>query len=123
VNLPLALVCYEDLLPGTQLVNRLESLKYRVQTVSAGELAGASAGAGLMLIFCDLGSKSADVCDVIRRLRRDSATAHVPIVAFADDAEGELAQHAKTAGATVIASDAAVVPHLEQFIQQALQVE
>ena len=123
MNLPLALVCYEDLLPGTQLVNRLEALRYRVQTGTAADLAGLAARGGPMLIFCDLASKSADVCDVIRQLRQGPTTAHVPIIAFADDAEGELAQHAKTAGATVIASDAAVVPHLEQFIQQALQVE
>src|SRR3989442_450923 len=31
---PLALVLYERLLPGTQLVNRLQDLNYRVQTLS-----------------------------------------------------------------------------------------
>src|SRR5262245_49139849 len=31
---PLALVVYEKLLPGSQLVNRLQDLKYRVQTVA-----------------------------------------------------------------------------------------
>ena len=31
---PLALVLYEKLLPGSQLVNRLQDLKYRVQTIS-----------------------------------------------------------------------------------------
>ena len=31
---PLALVVYEKLLPGTQLVNRLQDLHYRVQAVT-----------------------------------------------------------------------------------------
>jgi hypothetical protein len=34
---PLALVIYQKLLPGTQLVNRLQDLNYRVTTVSAPE--------------------------------------------------------------------------------------
>ena len=35
---PLALVLYEKLLPGTQLVNRLQDLNYRVQTVNDAAL-------------------------------------------------------------------------------------
>ena len=31
---PLALVVYEKLLPGSQIVNRLQDLNYRVQTIS-----------------------------------------------------------------------------------------
>ena len=34
---PLALVFYERLLPGTQLVNRLQDLHYRVQTIESAE--------------------------------------------------------------------------------------
>ena len=35
---PLALVCYEKLLPGSQLVNRLQDLKYRVRPVADARL-------------------------------------------------------------------------------------
>jgi len=31
---PLALVLYEKLLPGSQVVNRLQDLKYRVESIS-----------------------------------------------------------------------------------------
>src|SRR2546423_14440364 len=31
---PLALVFYESLMPGSQVVNRLQDLKYRVQTIN-----------------------------------------------------------------------------------------
>ena len=33
---PLALVFYEKLMPGSQLVNRLQDLNYRVQAVTIG---------------------------------------------------------------------------------------
>ncbi len=35
---PLALVLYERLLPGSQVVNRLQDLRYRVQTVAEARL-------------------------------------------------------------------------------------
>jgi len=124
VNLPLALLCYEDLMPGTQLVNRLQDLKYRVQVIAApDELLAAAATAGPMLILVDLVSKRGNVCDLIKKLRADPATAHLPIVAFADEAEAELQAAGKSAGATLVVTDAALLPHLPQFIDRALQVE
>lgn len=124
MNLPLALLCYEDLMPGTQLVNRLQDLKYRVQVIAApDELLAAAATAGPMLILVDLVSKRGNVCDLIKKLRADPATAHLPIVAFADEAEAELQAAGKSAGATLVVTDAALLPHLPQFIDRALQVE
>ena len=124
MNLPLALLCYEDLMPGTQLVNRLQDLKYRVQVIAApDELLAAAATAGPMLILVDLVSKRGNVCDLIKKLRADPATAHLPIVAFADEAEAELQAAGKAAGATLVVTDAALLPHLPQFIDRALQVE
>ena len=121
---PLAILFYEDLMPGTQLVNRLQDLKYRVQVVtSAEELQATAASAGPMLIFCDLVSKRANLVEVIKQLRATVGTAHVPIIAFADESEAELPAAAKQAGATLTVTDAALLPHLNQFIEQALQVE
>jgi CheY-like chemotaxis protein len=121
---PLAILFYEDLMPGTQLVNRLQDLKYRVQVVAtAEEFLTAAASAGPMLIFCDLISKRTDVIEVIKQLRANSGTAHLPIIAFADESETQLPTTAKQAGATLTVTDAAIIPHLNQFIEQALQVE
>jgi CheY-like chemotaxis protein len=110
-------------MPGTQLVNRLEALKYRVVTVAAGELPGVAATSGPMLIFCDLVSKSANPSAAIQQLRANAATAHVPIIAFADDTDQQLPALAEQAGANLVTTDSAILAHLEQFIQQALQVE
>jgi CheY-like chemotaxis protein len=127
VTLPLALVFYEDLIPGSQLVNRLQDLQYRVQAVSKlEELVACAASAGPMLIFTDLTSRNGDVCAVIRKLRANPATAHLPVIGFADDAEdaeSALAAAGRAAGATLVVADSAILTHLTQFIERALQVE
>lgn len=124
MTLPLALVFYEDLLPGTQLVNRLQDLQYRVQTVnSVPELISCAASDGPMLILADLVSKQADICEAIRSLKGNAATTHIPIVGFADDANEGLQAAARTAGATLVVGDSVVVGHLQQFIERALLVE
>ncbi len=122
--MPLALVCYEDLIPGSQLVNRLQDLQYRVQAVTeVAEMVASAASAGPLLIFTDLVSKQGDVCAAIRQLRSNPATAHLPIIAFADDAEAALHEAGRTAGATLVVADSVILTHLDQFIERALQVE
>lgn len=124
VTSPLAILFYEDLMPGTQLVNRLQDLRYRVQVVATGEeLLACAATAGPMFIVADLVSKRVDVCDLIRKLRATSTTVHIPLIAFADETEDKLQSAAKEAGATLVVTDAAIIPHLNQFIERALQVE
>jgi len=124
VNSPLAILFYEDLIPGTQLVNRLQDLRYRVQVAaSPEELLELAASAGPMLIFADVVSKRLDVCALIRKLRTNADTSHLPIIGFGDDDQVDLQSLAKEAGATLMVTDAALIPHLEQFIQEALRVE
>jgi len=124
VNLPLALLCYEDLMPGTQLVNRLQDQRYRVQVVgNAAELPAVAAQHGAMLALIDLVSKKTDVCGVIRQLRATAETSHLPIIAFADEADTALQAAGKAAGATLVVTDGAILTHLPQLIEQALQVE
>jgi CheY-like chemotaxis protein len=124
VTLPLAIVFYEDLMPGSQLVNRLQDLQYRVQVVTdPAELAACAKSAGPMLILADLVSTRGDICALIKKLRSNPASWHVPVIAFADEAEETLRAAAAGAGATLVVTDAAMLTHLTQFIERALQVE
>lgn len=124
VNLPLALLCYEELMPGSLLMNRLQDLRYRVQVVTnPAELPAVAAQAGAMFVLVDLASQKTDVCDLIRQVRAATPTAHLPIVAFVDEAEAGLQAAGKSAGATLVVTDAAIIAHLQQLIEQALQVE
>ena len=121
---PLALVLYEKLLPGTQLVNRLQDLKYRVQTVTdPNSLVTCAKQERPMLVLADLVSTSNDVCSAIGKLRQNPDTQHVPVIAFAPDDAVELQAAARTAGAALVASEAAILNHLPQFLEEALRVE
>jgi CheY-like chemotaxis protein len=124
VTSPLALLCYEDLLPGSQLVNRLQDQGYRVQAVTnAAELPVLAAESGAMFIMLDLVSKRGDICEAIRKLQTTPTTAHLPIIAFADDNETALQAAGKAAGAKLVATDTAILLHLDQLIEQALQMD
>jgi CheY-like chemotaxis protein len=121
---PLALVLYERLLPGSQLVNRLQDLKYRVQTVTDPQtLVACVQQEKPMLVLIDLASNHRDLFTVISQLKKQSETQHVPVIAFASEDSADLQNQATEAGATLVASDTALLNHLPQFLDQALQVE
>ena len=121
---PLALVLYEKLLPGSQLVNRLQDLKYRVQAVSdAGKLVECAEQAKPMLVLADLEATQNNVSAALARLKQTASTKHLPVIAFCRDGASELQSAARVAGATLVVSEAAILNHLPQFLDQALQVE
>jgi CheY-like chemotaxis protein len=121
---PLALVLYEKLLPGSQIVNRLQDLKYRVQTITdPGLLQNCAEQEKPMLVLADLESSRNNVVAALTRLRQEAATQHLPVIGFSTDASTEMQESARTAGVTVFVSDVALLNHLPQFLDQALQVD
>lgn len=121
VTQPLALVCYQKLMPGSQLVNRLQDMHYRVQPITEPEeLIRVATEAGAMVIFLDL--ESSDALAWIARLRANSATSHLPIIAFGEES-AEAWETARQKGATLVASSAALLDHLPALLEQALRIE
>jgi CheY-like chemotaxis protein len=121
---PLALVLYEKLLPGSRLVNRLQDINYRVQVIAdANRLVECAEHAKPMLVLADLESTRDDVCAAVARLKQNAATKHVPVIAFSGDTAAKLQAAARAAGATLVVTEAAILNHLPQFLDQALQVE
>jgi CheY-like chemotaxis protein len=121
---PLALVFYESPLPGSQLVHQLQDLGYRVVThTEASTLLAQALQAKPFVMVMDLASRVSDVCEIIRQLRSTPETAHIPVLAFADSAQQDLREAARSAGANLVAGDAAVVSHLPQLLAQALEIE
>jgi CheY-like chemotaxis protein len=119
---PLALVLYERLMPGSQLVNRLQDLGYRTETVSdAKSLVEHAEKTKPLLVLADLEPTSANVSDALSRLKGNSATSHLPIIAFCADASADLPNTAKAA--TLVVTDSAIVTHLPLFLDRALQVD
>jgi CheY-like chemotaxis protein len=121
---PLALVFYEKLLPGSQLVNRLQDLNYRVQTITDPALLVSCAEAAKpMLVLADVGSSKSNVCSVLAQLKANPSTQHLPVIAFGADDAPEAQAAAKAAGVALLVSDAAILNHLPQVLQQSLQFD
>jgi CheY-like chemotaxis protein len=120
---PLALVFYEKLMPGSQLVNRLQDLNYRVQAVNdLASLQQCARSEGPLLVIADLAGRE-DVCRAIAALKADAATQHIPVIAFAAEQGTEWQAAAQKAGATLAVSEAAIINYLPQLLNQALQLE
>jgi CheY-like chemotaxis protein len=121
---PLALVFYESLLPGSQLVNRLQDLGYRV--VTSSESAGLAALARELrplLLIIDLTGQQPGFCDVIREIKQASDTGHIPVLAFSRDGESDLRTAAHSCGAALVTGDVAILAHLPQLLNQVLEVD
>ncbi len=121
---PLALIVYDNLLPGSQLVNRFEDLGYRVQTVSKPKLLFEYAQREKpLVVVIDLESHKPDVCAAIKQIKEHPVTTHIPVIAFARERSEDLQASAHAAGARLVASDTAILIHLPQFLEQALEVD
>ena len=121
---PLALVLYERLLSGSQLTNRLQDLGYRVQAVTdAGRLVAEAAREKPLLLFADVGAGGTAVASALEELHKNADTAHIPVIAItrADDAAIQAA--ARATGAKLVVTDTALLAHLDQFLEQALQLD
>ena len=82
---PLAIVFYERLMPGSQLVNRLQDLNYRVLAINnAARLAATVQRESPLLLFVDLATPG-DVCGSIAKLKAAPETAHLPVIGFAPE--------------------------------------
>jgi CheY-like chemotaxis protein len=122
VTQPLAIVFYEKLMPGSQLVNRLQDLNYRVRVVNdLASLQQYACSEGPLLVIVDLAGGD-EVCRAIAALKADSATNHIPVIAFADEKAIELQAAAQKAGATLVVSEMTMINYLPQLLNQALQV-
>jgi CheY-like chemotaxis protein len=120
---PLAIVFYERLMPGSQLVNRLQDLKYRVLAINNPALLAATARReSPLLAFVDLDAPG-NICGAIARIKTDQISAHLPLIAFAPDDKPELLAAAQTAGANLVVGESALTGHLEQLLEQALRVD
>ena len=120
---PLALVFYEKLMPGSQLVNKLQDLNYRVQTVSDPALLQPGALREIpLLVLVDLAG-GGKVCSAIAGLKADAATSHIPVIAFAAEGATQAMAAAQKAGAKLVVSEIAIANHLAELLNQALQIE
>lgn len=121
---PLALVLYEKLLPGSQLVNLLQDMNYRVQVLADEKnLVDCAQQAMPLVVLADVGTRTAAVCAAISQLKQAPTTKHLPVIAFSSQCDAQLQKEAQSAGATLTVSDNALLNHLPQLLDQALQLD
>jgi CheY-like chemotaxis protein len=124
VTQPLVILLYERILPGSQLLNRFQDLGYRVQAISNPRLLVETAGQEKpLLAVVDMPFANGGAAAAIAELRADAATSHLPVIAIVPANDKAWEEKAVQARATLVAHDNAIVPHLDRFLQQALQIE
>lgn len=110
-------------MPGSQLVNRLQDLNYRVLAVSNPALLAATTKRETpLLLFVDLEARG-DIAGTIEKIRADAATSHLPIIAFAPDNQTARLDEARMAGANLTVGESALAGHLEMLLDQALHLD
>ncbi|MDA0749664.1 MAG: hypothetical protein O2964_03015 [Verrucomicrobia bacterium] len=121
---PLVLLFYEKLMPGSQVVNRLQDLGYRV--VSATDplkLVAEVRKHKPMVLVADLDTKTGDIPDAIRELKEDLETQHIPVLAFANLDDQALQERARIAGAKLIAGREGVLDQLAHLLDHVLEMD
>jgi PleD family two-component response regulator len=117
-------VAYENLMPGSRLINRLQDLGYRVQVLSdAANLAAQAEALKPLLVMVDLISTYTDVCAAIAEMKKNPNTTHIPILAYTSSKETKLQKLARESGASMVASDDAIFDQFPQMLDQLLAVE
>jgi len=124
---PLALIFYESLLIGNQLMNRLQDLGYRVVVVSdLSKLPEQAVEAKPLILVCELGGLTGRVCAAVRSLRAAAETRHVPVLGVLKPSdkktENGLAETARAAGFNLVASEPGFLAQLPQLLEQILEV-
>ncbi len=118
---PLAILCYEKLLPGSQMVNRLEDLAYRVEVLNdASRLVETARRVMPMVVLVDMESAEGDTPGGIRQLRETEATAHIPVLAFTAQENVSAQESARDAGASLVASEEAILDQLPSLLDHVL---
>ncbi|MFN7138770.1 MAG: hypothetical protein ACK4UN_05490 [Limisphaerales bacterium] len=121
---PLALVFYENLFPGSQIINRLTDLNYRVLSFHDSYLLeDQSEREKPLVVIADLTSHKTDVCAAIKKLKENPATQHVPVIAFTSEKNAALQNAAREAGATLVASDTVILEQLPRLLDHALHID
>ena len=121
---PLALVVYQSLMPGSQVVNRLQDLGYRVLSMNdPWALRETAEREKPIVVVIDLACKSIDPLPAITAVRQHGATSHIPIVAFAQSVDDPFIETAQNAGVTLVANEAAILTQLPRLLDRALECD
>jgi len=108
---------------ASQVAERLEGIRYRLAVISkAAELVASAEAQHAMVVLVDVEGLAAPAVPAIEQLRAHPATAHIPVIAFAKETDDTLQAALVAKGATLVANEAAVLSHLAQLLDRALEI-
>jgi len=120
---PLALLYYSNLMPGSQLSNRLLDLGYRVHILGdITHLVESCQKEKPLLVVAELLPDS-PACASIAKMKKDPETQHIPVLGYSATQDPALQQQATDAGVSLFAGNAAMAEHLPRLLDQVLQIE
>lgn len=123
MNEPLALLLCARGLIASQLAQRLEGLRYRWAAVSAAaELTAAAEAQHPMVVLVDVDGLPAAVVSAVQQLRSTSSTAHIPVITFAREIDDATQAELFATGASIVVNESAILGHLPQLLDRALDV-
>jgi len=120
---PLALLYYSNLMPGTQLSNRLLDLGYRVHILAdMAHLVENCQNEKPLVVVAEI-LADGPACASIAQLKKDPATQHIPVLGYSAAQDPAQQREATDAGISLLVGNAAVVEHLPRLLDQVLQVD
>lgn len=123
VSKPLALIYYSNLLPGSQLSNRMQDMGYRVQALSSLAMLPVDCEREKPLVVVAELVPAAEACAAIAKLKANAATQHIPVLAFSPVHDAATQSAAISAGVNLLAGNAAIAEQLPTLLDQVLQIE
>jgi hypothetical protein len=76
-----------------------------------------------MIVVVDLEGGRAEVRQSVAALKAAPSTSHLPVIGVFSEALPEAERNSQIEGVTLLVSEAAVLTHLPQFLEQALQLD
>ena len=120
----MAFIFYVQLLPGSQLTNRLIELGYRVQVVNELETLGKLLETEKpILMMAEVSPKTQKaVCNAVAMLKDNPKTKHIPVLAFSNKLDKALQEALLGAGVSLLAGNAAILDQLPSLLDQLLEM-
>lgn len=123
MNEPLALLLTNRGLIASQLKERLEALRYRFVVVAEPEeLVDGAVRERAMVVLADLEGREEAVVSAVGQLRATPATAHIPAIGFRKELTESFQNELLGRGFAVMVNESALLSHLSQLLDRALDV-
>ena len=110
----------DDLMIGTRIAGTLEAAGYVVQVVGDAATLQTVARTGAHAVLLPFAARGFDAGAIIRALRADPTTAHLPILAFGPHVDTGARAVAQAAGATRVVTNGAFFTQMPAIIASLL---